>query len=200
MQDFAEIDPNRFAAVLYRPEDDVDTMLARFAFERRRAGERLGGIVQVNDKDATGRQTGMSAVDLMTDRKVSLCQPLGSGAMACKLDAAGLAEASLAIGDAVAADVDLIVINKFSKQEAGGKGLRSEFADVILSGIPLLTAVPEKCLDAWVSFTGDRGTTLLCAPHVIGAWWQDLSARLVRLPGQPHRGVSTPALLADHHV
>jgi len=198
-QEFAEIDPNRFAAILYRPEDDVDTMLAGFALERRRAGERLGGIVQVNEKNEAGRQVGMNAIDLMTGRSISLCQALGSGAMACKLDAGGLAESAIAITDAISADVDLIVINKFSKQEAAGRGLRAEFADAILSGVPLLTAVPEKCFAAWVSFTGDRGTTLFCAPHVIAAWWRELSAR--RTPRRPFAVAPRPeALLADHHV
>jgi len=195
--EFAEIDPHRFAAVIYRPEDDIDTMLTRFALERRRAGERLGGIVQVNDKNEAGRQVGMNALDLMTDRTISLCQALGSGAMACKLDAGGLAEAAIAINEAIAADVDLIVINKFSKQEAAGRGLRAEFADAILSGIPLLTAVPEKCFETWVAFTGDRGTTLHCAPHVVGAWWRELSAR--RTPRQPF-AAAPDLLLADHHV
>ncbi len=197
--EFNAIDPHQFAAVIYRPEDDVDTLLTRFALERRRAGERIGGIVQVNDKNEAGRQISMSALDLMTGHRISLCQPLGSGAMACKLDAGGLAEAAIAVADAISAEVDLIVINKFSKQEATGRGLRSEFADAILSGIPLLTAVPEKCFEAWVAFTGDRGTTLHCAPHVVSAWWNELSAR--RTPRQSLAAAPLPnALFPDHHV
>ena len=60
------------------------------------------------------------------------------------------------------AAVDLIVINKFSKQEASGQGLRHEFAEAITAGMPVLTAVPEKCYEDWRAFTGDIGTTLLC--------------------------------------
>ncbi|WP_235983701.1 DUF2478 domain-containing protein [Bradyrhizobium australiense] len=37
-----------------------------------------------------------------------------------------------------------------------------EFADAIIAGVPLLTAVPEKYHAAWRTFTGDVGTTLLC--------------------------------------
>jgi molybdate transport system ATP-binding protein len=179
--DFFDIDPNRLAAVLYRPEDDVDALLADFAGDLLRSGRRLGGIVQRNLKDEAGRSTGMTAVDLLSGREVSICQPLGSGATACKLDPGGLAEAALAVTRAINAEVDLIVINKFSKQEAAGRGLRSEFADAILAGIPVLTAVPEKCFEAWVAFTGDRGTTLLCARHVIEGWWQETSSRMARI-------------------
>lgn len=175
--DFEDINPNHLAAVLYRPEDDVDTLLADFADALLRDGERLGGIVQRNLKDEAGRSNGMHVVDLATGRNISICQPLGSGAMACKLDPAGLAEASLAVSRAIAGDVALIIVNKFSKQEAAGHGLRSELAEAIIAGGPVLTAVPEKCFDAWKEFTGDRGTTLLCARHVVEEWWRDVSLR-----------------------
>jgi molybdate transport system ATP-binding protein len=189
--DFAEIDPNRIAAILYRPQDDIDTLLADFAQELVHSGERIGGIVQRNVKDGGGCQVGMQAIDLMTGRAISICQPLGSGAMACKLDAAGLAEASVAVARAIEQDVDLIVINKFSKQEAAGQGLRDELADAITAGIPVLTAVPEKCFEAWTAFTGGIGTTLLCERQVIEGWWQDLSSRMKRMR-EDHAAV-TPA-------
>jgi len=175
--DFHDINPNHLAAILYRPEDDVDALLADFANALLRDGERIGGIVQRNLKDEAGRLNGMLVIDLMTGRDISICQPLGSSATACKLDPAGLAEASLAVSRAIAEDVELIIVNKFSKQEAAGHGLRSELAEAVIAGGPVLTAVPEKCLDAWRDFTGDRGTTLLCAPHVIADWWREVSLR-----------------------
>jgi molybdate transport system ATP-binding protein len=175
--DFHDINPNHLAAILYRPEDDVDALLADFASARSRDGERIGGIVQRNVKDDAGRANGMLVIDLLTGREISICQTLGRGATACKLDPAGLAEASFAISHAIADDVALIIVNKFSKQEAAGHGLRSELAEAIIAGGPVLTAVPEKCLDAWKDFTGDRGTTLLCAPHVVEEWWREVSLR-----------------------
>jgi len=175
--DSLDFDPNRLAAVIYRPEVDVDALLADFASDLLRAGECVGGIVQRNFKDDSGRRIGMKLIDLMTGREIGICQALGSGSLACKLDASGLAESSLAIGNAVAADVNLIIVNKFSKQEASGRGLRSEFADAIMAGRAVLTAVPEKCVDAWKEFTGDRGTTLLSARRVIDGWWQEVSRR-----------------------
>jgi molybdate transport system ATP-binding protein len=175
--EFQDINPNHLAAILYRPEDDVDALLAEFASARLRDGERIGGVVQRNLRDEAGRPNGMHVVDLSTGRNISICQPLGAGATSCKLDPAGLAEASLAVSGAVADDVALIIVNKFSKQEAAGHGLRSELAEAIIAGGPVLTAVPEKCLEAWKDFTGDRGTILLCAPHVVEEWWHEVSSR-----------------------
>jgi molybdate transport system ATP-binding protein len=175
--DFHDINPNHVAAIVYRPQDDVDALLADFASARLREGARIGGVVQRNLKDDAGRPSGMLVVDLLTGREISICQPLGTGATACKLDPAGLAEASLAISRAAAEDTALIIVNKFSKQEAAGHGLRSELAEAIIAGGPVLTAVPEKCLDAWRDFTGDLGTTLLCARHVVDEWWGEVSSR-----------------------
>jgi molybdate transport system ATP-binding protein len=199
--DFADIDPNRVAAILYRPEDDIDTLLADFAHGLLRNGERIGGIVQRNPKDANGRKIGMQAIDLMTGREISICQSLGSGAMGCKLDAGGLAEASIALAQAIRDNVSLIVINKFSKQEASGHGLRDEFAEAIAAGIPILTAVPEKCYEAWRAFTGDRGTTLLCERQVIEGWWRELSSRMARIrENLAAAAMDRSRLFTDHHI
>ena len=75
--------------------------------------------------------------------------------------------------NAIADDVRPIIVNKFSKQEASGRGLRSKLADPVVAGLPVLIAVSEKYLDAWKDFTGDRGTTLLCARHDVDGWWQE---------------------------
>ncbi len=174
---FPDFDPNRLAAILYRPADDVDALLADFAANLLKNGERIGGIVQRNLKDQEGRQVSMRAIDLVTGRQIGISQALGSGSQACKLNTAGLAEACVAVSSAIASEVDLVIVNKFSQQEAAGGGLRNEMAEAILAGLPLLTAVSEKCIGAWKEFTGDRGTTLLCARHVVESWWDEVSHR-----------------------
>jgi nucleoside-triphosphatase THEP1 len=117
----------------------------------------------------------MRVIDLMTGNAIGISQELGNGAEGCKLDPAGLAEAAVAVSTAVAANVDLVVVNKFGKQEAAGGGLRAGIADAVMAGVPLLTAVPERSLDAWLEFTGSLGTTLLCERNYIEAWWRNVS-------------------------
>ncbi len=176
-----ELNPNlhplKLAAVIYRPQDDVDGLLATFASDLICEGNRIGGIVQRNTKGALGTRERMEVIDLMTGASIRICQSLGSGAGACKLDPGGLAEAATAVGRAVAANVDLVIVNKFSKQEAGGGGLRAEIADAVAAGRPLLTAVPDKCYDAWTDFTGSFGTTLVCERRIVEDWWREMSLR-----------------------
>jgi hypothetical protein len=78
-------------------------------------------------------------------------------------------------------------------QEPSGKGLRTELADAVIADRPVLTAVSEKCFDAWRDFTGDRGTTLLCARRVVDAWRQEVSYRDATARGIPPTERTTPS-------
>ena len=207
--------PLKLAAIIYRPADDVDGLLATFASDLICEGSRVGGIVQMNTKGASGTRELMEVIDLMTGAAIRICQPLGSGAGACKLDPAGLAEAATAVSRAVAANVDLVIVNKFSKQEAAGGGLRAEIADAVAAGRPLLTAVSDKCYDAWATFTGSFGTTLLCERRIVEDWWREMSLREKRARISAHFARTSPSAtdsgvgrrlpfhsrsLGDHHV
>jgi molybdate transport system ATP-binding protein len=168
----------KLAAVIYRSgEDDVDGLLARFAADLIREGHRIGGVVQCNNQGAPSSQPAMSLVDLMTGRRISISQALGASSSACKLDPCGLADAAVSVSRAIAEGVELVIVNKFSKQEAGGGGLRAEIADAVVAGLPILTAVSDKCYDDWIAFTGGYGTTLACERRVVDDWWRETSLR-----------------------
>jgi hypothetical protein len=210
----ADLHPLKLAAVIYRPADDVDGLLATFASDLICEGHRIGGVVQRNARGVCGPRALMEMIDLMGGgNAIRICQPLGSGANACKLDPAGLAEAATAVSRAIAARVELVVVNKFSKQEAAGGGLRAEIAAVIAAGLPLLTAVPEKCYDAWTKFTGAFGTTLVCERRIAEDWWREVSlqekrARIsaqfrktsISVSADDFGSAFRPLSLADHHI
>lgn len=168
----------KLTAIIYRSgEDDIDGLLKTFAADLIREGHRIGGVVQHNAKGECGPHDLMQLIDLMTGRAIPICQALGGGAMSCKLDPAGLADAAVSVSRAIAEDVELVIVNKFSKQEAAGGGLRAELADAVVAGLPVLTAVSDKCYDAWIEFTGGYGTTLVCERAIIDDWWREMSRR-----------------------
>ena len=169
--------PLKHAAIMYRPADDIDSLLATFASDLICEGNRVGGVVQKSTNGPHGKAEFMDIIDLMTGSTIRLCQSLGSGTGAFKLDTAGLAEAASAISRAVAANVALVIVNTFSMQEAVGGGLRAEIADAVTAGRPVLTAVPEKRYDAWKTFTGSFGTTLACERRIVEDWWREVSLR-----------------------
>jgi len=209
----ADLHPMKLAAVIYRPADDIDGLLATFASDLICRGHRIGGVVQRNVRGACGPRELMEVIDLMSGKAIRICQSLGSGAQACKLNPAGLAEAATAVSRAVTAKVDLVIVNKFSKQEAAGGGLRGEIGAAVTADLPLLTAVPDKCYDAWSQFTGAFGTTLVCERRIVEDWWQEvwlqekraqISARFRPAPGAIGatnlRGAFRSSSLADHYV
>ncbi len=166
----------KLAAIVYRSgEDDVDALLSTFAVEQIREGHRLGGVVQ-HSAAGNGRAR-MEMLDLRTGRLIPISQDLGPSAQSCALDPAGLADAAVAVGAAIAENVELLIINKFSRQEAKGRGLRAEIGNAVVAGLPILTAVSTKCYDAWCEFTGAFGTTLVCERPVVEEWWRDMSWR-----------------------
>ncbi|QOZ73232.1 MULTISPECIES: DUF2478 domain-containing protein [Bradyrhizobium] len=174
-----EIDPNSVGAILYRPKDDVDRLLADFAQDIAQQGVRIGGIVQRHARCANGTHV-MLAIDVATGQEISISQPLGSGAMSCNLDTNGLAEAAAVVSQALRKKIDLLVINKFAKQEAAGRGLRAEFVDAITQGVPVLTAVPKKRLGDWRTFTAGVSTLLPCDRQSLEQWWREISRRRAR--------------------
>lgn len=170
--------PVKLAAIIYRSGvDDIDYLLGAFAADLIREGHRVGGVVQHNVEGPQGPRDQMDLIDLMTGRAIPISQPHASAPGGCRLDAAGLAEAAASVSRAIAEAVDLVVVNKFSKQEALGAGLRAEIAEAAATGLPVLTAVSEKCVADWSAFTAGLGTTLVCNRNVVDAWWQDVSWR-----------------------
>jgi len=165
------------AAVIYQPNDDIDRILASFAARLRSEGHRIGGVVQRNRRGDCGPANLMAMIDLMTDQTIPICQDLGAGSKSCRLDHAGLADAAQAVRRAVADDMELVIVNKFGKTEAVGRGMRVDIADAVVAGMPVLTAVSERLYPAWRDFTAGFGTTLFCDGAVIDDWWRDTSRR-----------------------
>jgi hypothetical protein len=161
------------AAIVYRPEEDADTLLRDFAIELIHKGHQIGGLVQRNEKNDQHPDGAMELIDLMTRRVF----PISQAGRDCKLDSGALANAALAIVRALDAGVELVIVNKFSTQEAAGKGLRTELAAAVTTGLPVLTTVPEKHFGAWHAFTGGFWTTMAGQRSLVDAWWQEISWR-----------------------
>ena len=168
--------PLPIAAIVYRPADEVEALLLRVARTLAARGVRVGGVLQHDRIAPASGACAMELEDLTSGARFALSQALGSGSGACRLDPAGLAQAAMAVRAACEKGVELIFINKFGGQEAGGGGLRDEMALAALAGVPLLTAVGERFLPDWHTFTGGAGTLLAPDLAQVLAWWDALHA------------------------
>ena len=159
------------AAVLYDRSAPVDRLLAAVARELALSGVRVGGLVQHNIRRSADAPCVIDLEDVTSGERYRITQDLGCGSDSCSLDAAMLAEASVAVRNAVAAQAELVIVNKFGTQEATGHGLRDEIGQVVAAGIPLLTAVGDRYLEQWREFTGGEAVLLPASLPAVLEWW-----------------------------
>ena len=163
------------AAVRYTPQTPIESLLHQAVLALKARGVRLGGVIQHDVSGDSGRICQMQLEDIATGRRIQLSQDLGSGSVSCGVDSSGLADASVAIRNAIDSGADLVLINKFGTQEVEGGGLRDEIGLVVAAGVPLLTAVGERYLEAWEEFTGGEAALLEPSLEAILGWWEALS-------------------------
>lgn len=142
------------AAIHYERDFDINGLLRSFVAQLRTHDVTVGGVIQEARRVADETCVRLHVVDLRSGKSACISQNRGKDARGCKLDPRGLADISHCITDAIAAKVDLIVINKFGRAESEGAGLLSCIADAISVGVPVLTTVREPYLDAWGLFHG----------------------------------------------
>ena len=159
------------AAVVYKPTDNIETLLAHAARALAKRGVRLGGVLQHDIATVIEDPCAMQLENLEPGESIPLSQELGRGSISCRVDPDALARGSMAVRGALARGVDLVIINKFGAQEVAGAGLRDEMAETVVAGVPLLTAVGERFLAEWKEFTGGDGVLLEPTLDAILAWW-----------------------------
>ena len=165
------------AAVVYKPTDNIEALLAQAARALAERGVRLGGVLQHDLPNIIDDPCAMQLENLETGESIPLSQDLGRGSVSCRVDPDALARGSVAVRGAIGRGVDLVIINKFGAQEVSGAGLRDEMGETVMAGLPLLTAVGERFLPEWKAFTGNEGALLPPTLEAILHWWSQLQAQ-----------------------
>ncbi|MDP3407060.1 DUF2478 domain-containing protein [Bosea sp. (in: a-proteobacteria)] len=158
------------AAIPYASGFQIDQFMADLALRLKGRGLRLGGVVQHNDGSCDQGCLSMALEDLASGTRFPISENRGAASTGCRLDARGLAAAGGALTAALADGTDLVIVNKFGRQEVLGQGLRQEIAAALLADVPLLIAVRQDFLPAWREFAGDDWISLAAQPEIIEAW------------------------------
>lgn len=158
------------AVIPYSSGFEIDRFMADAASRLKARGLRLGGVVQHNEGTCESGCFAMALEDLASGARFPISENRGAGATGCRLDATGLAAAGGALGAALADKTDLVIVNKFGRQEALGKGLRHEIAAALLAGLPVLIAVRRDMLPAFRDFAGEDWTELPALAEAVEAW------------------------------
>ncbi|OJU25335.1 MAG: hypothetical protein BGN91_13415 [Nitrobacter sp. 62-13] len=163
-----------------------DSLIAECAAALAARGYRLGGVVQSNPHREGRRRCDMYVKDLLGGGEVKISLDRGNEARGCRLDQDAFARIDAWIERAVLEHVDLVVINKFGKEEAQGRGLRSVIAEALIAEIPLIIGVSEHNLDDFLAFAGEAANRLKPDVEAITAWCRNAIERRARCePGLP---------------
>src|SRR6202790_5292261 len=163
------------AALVYEKDQDPDQILREFAADLRACGYRAVGLVQTGHHCLDAPK--LSAMLVHTGEELQLFQNLGACATGCRLDVGQLMDAGAQVASAIDQGADLVIVNRFGRQEREGKGLSYLVERALSADIPVVIAVPHHRFADWIKFADGMSVKLHCDRYSLDAWWDAVSAR-----------------------
>ncbi len=155
------------AGIPFQPKDPIDEILNNIAAHYK--SDRIAGYVQKRRKD---RDCGTLVYvrNLRSGDEMPITKNRGALATGCKLDGDALSSLSEQLAQDIEAGSDLLIVARFGRSEAEGRGLRDVISRAMDLDIPVLVGVRDEYADAWNAFHGGIADTLPLAPEQITAW------------------------------
>lgn len=147
----------------------TDEVLERAVTLLEAEGVPLAGTVQTNMHRPDRSKCDMDLRVLPDGPVLRISQDLGEAARGCRLDGGVLEEAVAEVmrrmdGAAV------LVVNKFGKQEALGRGMVVAIAEALDRGLPVVVGVNGLNLPAFLEFAGGLAEKLPPDSRTIARW------------------------------
>lgn len=164
----------------------TDRLLASVARDLSAAGLVLAGTVQDNTPRPGTHHCDMDLRLLPGGPVMRISSARGAAARGCHLDAGvleGAAEWLLRHLDGA----DLLIVNKFGRQEAEGRGLVPVIAMVLERDLPVLVGVNALNLAAWEVFAAGLSHPLPPAAAALCDWCREAAGRSSSMQSRPRR-------------
>ena len=161
----------RLATITLPGRGETDRLLASVAARLQGQGVALAGAVQFNLD--CGDECEMEVQVLPDGPGIGISQSLGPGSQGCRLDAGAL-EAAVAEVAARMAGARLLIVNKFGKHEAEGRGFRALIGSALEGGMPVLIGVNAMNMQAFQAFAGEMAEPLV--PAELETWLAEVLA------------------------
>ena len=161
----------KFAFTIAPGRGETNLLLADIAAQLVAQGTRIAGTVQVDTDRADGGKCDMDVQVLPDGPTIRISQFRGVEARGCRLDTDALEQAVALTEQALArGDVDLLLVNKFGKHEAEGRGFRDAIAMALEAEIPVLVGVNKLNRDAFDGFSAGGAQELPADTASVLAW------------------------------
>jgi nucleoside-triphosphatase THEP1 len=148
----------------------TNRLLASLAVDLAQQGFRLCGTVQHNTPRVKDHACDMDVKVLPDGPIIRISQSLGANARGCRLDPGALETTVSLANHALTKDADLLIVNKFGKHEAEGRGFRDTIATALSMGIPVLVGANTLNLEALQDFVDGMAEALAPEPKILRDW------------------------------
>ncbi|WP_265501758.1 DUF2478 domain-containing protein [Paracoccus beibuensis] len=160
-----------FTTAADAPPGAADRLLADLARDLQARGLAVAGAVQVNHDLGPDVACDMDMIVLGDPgAPIRISQSLGPGAEGCRLDTSALEEAVARTAPHLA-DAQIVVIPKFGRQEAMGRGFRDLIGKAVAGGLPVILYVPRQQQAAFQDFAAGMDERL--QPGDLTRWCLD---------------------------
>lgn len=149
----------------------IDDLIAEVVGAFEDDGLRLAGTARVKPADPSGHPCDMDLRVLPDGPGFRISQPLGRMAKGCRLDG-GVIEAIASAVEEHMHRADLLIVNKFGKLEAQGRGLCSAITMAMEMGIPTLVGVNEMNVPEFNAFSDGAAEVLRPDLRAILDWYK----------------------------
>lgn len=159
----------KLAYVTLQGRGRTDALITEVATLLEAEGVRLAGTVQSNHERLDRRKCDMDLRVLPDGPVVRISEDRGDLARDCTLDSGALEQTVFAVQQRLDG-AEVMIVNKFGKREAEGKGLVPVIAEALDRGLPVLIGVNGLNLAAFLAFAGEEVTALPGDPSQIADW------------------------------
>lgn len=159
----------RIACTMAPGRGDTDLLLHGLAQDLIATGWKPAGLVQINSERDAG-PCDMDVQVLPNGPVLRISQRLGTASRGCRLNpealetAVGLVQADLHNG------ADCLIVNKFGKHEAEGRGFRPVIGAALELGIPVLVGLNGLNEAAFHEFAGGMADRLPPTAEALRDW------------------------------
>lgn len=165
----------KFAYVLSQENGEVNRVLAQFAMQMLDQGVHVVGTTQFDTPRPKTHKCDMDVRILPDGDIIRISQDLGPNSRGCHLDPNALEEA--VVKTAARLDgADMLIINKFGKHEAEGRGFRELIAEALSRDIPVLVGTNALNVEAFQTFCDGMAIRLPADTDALLGWLRPTAA------------------------
>lgn len=162
----------QLAYVMTETRGATDRLLTSLAEALEAKGLRTAGIVQSNTECSDQELCDMDVRVLPAGETIRISQSLGAGARGCRLNPEALERAVGLVTARLQEEPkpQILIVNKFGKHEADGRGMRPVIGEAMALGIPVISGVNRMNVEPFKAFSEGMAEAAPTELEALVAW------------------------------